>query len=199
MTNPSVAVLRITLDDVEPKVMRRIAVPADIRLDHLHLAIQAAMGWTNSHLYEFRIGGAGWGIPDPDGIYDGPLDASRARLGAALAGAGRKTFEYLYDFGDGWSHRVKVEKITPAEKASAFVLIEAVGRCPPEDCGGPPGYERLLEILADPDDEEHDDMLAWCGGPFDPTRVDLPALQADLDRLARRSAPRTRASRPQPG
>ena len=84
MPTPSIAVLRITLDDVEPKVMRRIAVPANIRLDRLHLVIQAVMGWTNSHLYEFRIGGAGWGIPDPDGIYDGPMDASKARLNAAL-------------------------------------------------------------------------------------------------------------------
>lgn len=194
MPTPSVAVLKITLDAVEPKVMRRIVVPADIRLDRLHLAIQAVMGWTNSHLYEFRIGDAGWGIPDPDGFYDGPMDARKARLGSALAEAGRNTFKYLYDFGDSWSHTVKVEKITPAiEATSTFLLLEAVGRCPPEDCGGPPGYERLLEILADPNDEEHDEMFTWCG-PFDPTRIDLPALQAILGRLARRWTPRTRAS-----
>ncbi|MBV9511441.1 MAG: plasmid pRiA4b ORF-3 family protein [Caulobacteraceae bacterium] len=77
MPTPSAAVLKITLDDVEPTVMRRVVVPADIRLDRLHLIIQAAMGWTNSHLYEFRIGGAGWGEPDPDGLYDGPLDAKK--------------------------------------------------------------------------------------------------------------------------
>ena len=92
MANRSLVVLMITLDDVEPKVMRRIVVSADIRLDRLHLAIQAAMGWTNSHLYEFRIGGAGWGEPDPDGVYDGPLDAKKGRLRAALVDAGRKTF-----------------------------------------------------------------------------------------------------------
>jgi hypothetical protein len=56
-----------------------------------------------------------------------------------------------------------------SEGQSTFILLEAGGRCPPEDCGGAPGYERLLEILADPDDEEHGDMIAWCGGPFDPT------------------------------
>lgn len=85
----SVAVLKITLDHVEPKVIRRIVVSADIRLDRLHLAIQAARGWTNTHLYEFRIGGTGWGEADPDGIYDGSLDAGRARLAAVLADAGR--------------------------------------------------------------------------------------------------------------
>jgi hypothetical protein len=79
-----------------------------------------------------------------------------------------------------------------SEGRSTFILLEASGRCPPEDCGGAPGYERLLETLADPDDEEHEDMIAWCGGSFDPTRVDLPALQANLDRLARRWLPRGR-------
>ena len=195
MANRSLAVLMITLDDVEPKVMRRIVVSADIRLDRLHLAIQAAMGWTNSHLYEFRIGGAGWGEPDPDGVYDGPLDAKKGRLRAALVDAGRKTFSYLYDFGDGWSHTVKLEKIVPMIEGEPMVLLlEAAGRCPPEDCGGPPRYERLLEILADPDDEEHDEMLTWCGGPFDPTRADVPALEVDIDRLARRWSPRPRAT-----
>lgn len=191
----SVAVLKITLDHVEPKVMRRIVVPSDIRLDRLHLAIQAAMGWTNSHLYEFRIGGAGWGEPDPDGVYDGPMDARKARLAAVLADAGRKTFSYVYDFGDGWDHTIKLEKIVPAiEGEPVLLLLEAAGRCPPEDCGGPSGDERLLQILADPEDEEHDETLTWCGGSFDPTPADLPTLEADIDRLARRWAPRPRAS-----
>src|SRR5208283_606115 len=194
MSTRSAAVLKITLDHVEPKVMRRMVVPSDIRLDRLHLAIQAAMGWTNTHLYEFRIGGAGWGEPDPDGVYDGPLDAKKGRLSAVLADANSKTFSYLYDFGDGWEHTVKLEKIAPAiEGESSLLLLEAVGRCPPEDCGGPSGYERLLEILADPKDEEHDETLTWCGGPFDPTRADLPALETALDRLARRWGARPRA------
>jgi len=80
------------------------------------------------------------------------------------------------------------------EGEPALLLLEAAGRCPPEDCGGSSGYERLLQILADPEDEEHDEMLTWCGGPFDPTRADLPALEAGIDRLARRGAPRPRAS-----
>jgi hypothetical protein len=193
MSTPSAAVLKITLDDVEPTVMRRIVVPADIRLDRLHLVIQAAMGWTNSHLYEFRIGGAGWGEPDPDGFYDGPLEAKKGRLSAVLADAGRKTFSYLYDFGDSWSHTVKLEKIAPGvDGAPTILLLEAVGRCPPEDCGGAPGYENLLEILADPDHEEHDDTLMWCGGQFDPARANLPALEGALDRLTRRWAPRSK-------
>jgi hypothetical protein len=194
MPTPSVAVLKITLDDVEPAVTRRVVVPADIKLDRLHLIIQAAMGWTNSHLYEFQIGGSNWGEPDPDGFYDGPLDAKKGRLAAVLDDAGRKTFTYLYDFGDGWSHTVRLEKIAPGIQGEPnILLLDAIGRCPPEDCGGAPGYDNLLEILADPDHEEHEETLVWCGGLIDPARADMPALEGALDRLARRWAPRSKA------
>ena len=75
-----VARLKATLSDVEPQVLRRFDVPLKIKLNRLHDVIQAAMGWTDSHLYEFRAGGVGWGVPDPDGYYDGPLPASKSSL-----------------------------------------------------------------------------------------------------------------------
>ena len=198
MPAPSVAVLKITLDEVEPTVMRRFTVPSSIRLDRLHLVIQAVMGWTNSHLYEIRIGEMGWGEPDADGFYEGPLDAKTARLQAALADAGRKTFRYIYDFGDNWTHTLKLEKVVPGvDGAPDLLLLEALGRCPPEDCGGAPGYEQLLDVLADTNHEEHKGTLRWCGGPFDPTRPDLVRLEGALDRLARRWAPRRKTQPPQ--
>ena len=188
---PSVAILRITLDEVEPKVTRRLVVPANVRLDRLHLVIQAAMGWTNSHLYEIRIGETGWGEPDPDGFYDGPLDAKTARLTQVLAEEGRKTFRYVYDFGDCWSHTVKLEKLVPTVAgAPNIMLLDAIGRCPPEDCGGAPGYESLLDILNDPAHDEHEAMVRWSGGRFDPRQADFIALEAAVDRLAKRWAPR---------
>src|ERR1700680_4386433 len=95
----SVAHLQITLDDVKPVVRRRIEVPLAIRLDRLHLVFQAAIGWTNSPLYEIRAGNMGWGIPDP-GWGDGPLDARKARLADVLEDVGVRTLKYLYDFGD---------------------------------------------------------------------------------------------------
>src|SRR6266481_3955494 len=104
MSTATIARLKITLDDVKPTVPRRIEAPFDIRLDRLHLAIQAAMGWTNSHLYEIRIGDVGWSDPDPNWGRDGPLDARKARLGNVLDDVGTKTLCYLYDFGDGWEH-----------------------------------------------------------------------------------------------
>ena len=75
-----IARLRILLNDIDPQPMRHIEVPLKIRLDRLHEVVQAAMGWTDTHLYEFRVGDAGWGVPDPDGFYDGPMPAKKTTL-----------------------------------------------------------------------------------------------------------------------
>jgi hypothetical protein len=141
MSADTIARLKITLARVKPAVLRRIEVPLDIRLDRLHLAIQAAMGWTNSHLYEIRAGDVGWSDPDPDWGHDGPLDARKARLGNVLDDVGTKGLRYLYDFGDGWEHTIKVERLIDPEPGVTYPrLTEATGRCPPEDVGGPWGY-----------------------------------------------------------
>src|ERR1700694_3314194 len=106
MSAATIARLKITLDHVKPTVLRRVEVPLSIGLDRLHLTIQAAMGWPNSNLYEILAGNArsGWGIPDPDGDM---LDAEKARLVDALEDT--RKLRYLYDFGDGWEHTIKVE------------------------------------------------------------------------------------------
>jgi len=129
--------LKITLNDVEPKVERRVEVPFAIKLDRLHLVLQAALGWTNSHLYEIRARDVGWGIPDPD-WGGGPIDARKATLADVLEDVGVKTLRYLYDFGDGWEHKIKIERLDDAVPGVLYPrLISAVGRCPPEDVGGP--------------------------------------------------------------
>jgi len=185
MTANSIARLKVTLNDVKPSVQRRVEVPLAIRLDRLHLVLQAAMGWTNSHLYEIRARDVGWGLPDPD-FDDGPLDAKKARLIDVLEDAGTKTVKYLYDFGDGWEHTVKVERITDAVPGLAYpVLINAVGRCPPEDVGGPWGYAEFLGALADPAHENHAEMKNWIGETFDPEAVDIKALSNDVAALAK--------------
>ena len=186
MTTASIAHLRIKLDDVEPAVVRRLEVPLTIRLDRLHLVLQAAMGWTNSHLYEIRARDVGWGMPDPE-FGNGPLDASKARLADVLEDVGVKSFKYLYDFGDGWEHTVRIERVTDAVLDIACPrLVEAVGRCPPEDVGGPWGYREFLDVLADPDHEEHAEKMDWVGGPFDPANADVQSLAKAVDRLAKK-------------
>ncbi len=180
----AIARLRITLDHVKPPVRRRIEVPRDIRLDRLHLVIQAAMGWSNMHLYEIRAGDVGWSDPDPDWGFDGPRDAGKVRLGDLLE-QGVKSLKYLYDFGDDWSHTIKLERTADADPGVAYPrLVEAVGACPPEDSGGPWGYGDILEAIADPTHEQHDELVEWVGGDFDPNAVDAPALAEAVAALA---------------
>jgi hypothetical protein len=194
---PSIARLKITLDDVEPAVVRRLEVPLDLRLDRLHLVLQAALGWTNSHLWEFRARDVGWGLPDPE--WDrgsGPLDARKATLLKVIEDTGAKTLTYLYDFGDGWEHTIKVERIGPGDPAATYPwLLEAVGRCPPEDVGGPPGYEEFLEALADPEHERHAEMTEWYGESFDPHAIDPTEINRAIQDVARRWS-RSRRSKP---
>jgi hypothetical protein len=198
MTAATIARLKITLDDVKPAVLRRIEVPLTIRLDRLHLAIQAAMGWTNTHLYEIRARDVGWGEPDPD-WGDGPLDASKASLAGVLEDIGTKTLRYLYDFGDSWEHTIKVERIADAVPGLAYPrLVEATGRCPPEDVGGPWGYAELLAALADPKHERHAELKDWIADDFDPESVDVDHLADNLEGLAKRWSrkPAVRRQRP---
>jgi hypothetical protein len=198
MSADTIACLKITLDDVKPAVLRRIEVPLTIRLDRLHLAIQAAMGWSNSHLYEIRAGDVGWGEPDPDGG-DGPLDARKARLLDVLEDVGTKTLRYLYDFGDGWEHTIKIERIADAVPGVAYPrLVEAAGHCPPEDVGGPWGYADLLQAIDDPKHERHAELKDWIGDDFDPKTVDADRLTEELAALAKQWSRKlaTRRTRP---
>jgi hypothetical protein len=197
MTADTIARLKITLDDVEPGVLRRIEVPLSLRLERLHLTIQAAMGWTNSHLYEIRARDVGWGIPDPD-WGDGPLDARKARLIDVLEDTGAKTLHYIYDFGDNWGHTIKIERLIDPVPGIVYPrLIEASGRCPPEDVGGPPGYEEFLAAIMDADHERHAEMIEWTGfNSYDPTYVDIEAIDIELTDLAKRWARKPRKKTP---
>jgi hypothetical protein len=198
MTDPTpIARIKVVLDDVAPTVMRRLEIPLTLRLDRLHTVLQVTMGWTDTHLYEFRIKGIGFGIPDPDWGYDGgPLDARKTTLLDAIADTGAKSFKYLYDFGDGWEHSIKIERIAPAADGILYPrLIEASGRCPPEDVGGPWGYQEAREALADPSHERHEEIAEWWGAdPLDLDTIDIPAIEAQIVKLARRwnRKPRTK-------
>jgi len=184
----TIARLAITLEDVDPAVIRRLEVPLSLRLDRLHQVLQIAMGWTDSHLYEIRVGETGWGIPEPDWDFgDGPLDARKTSLREVIDETGARTLTYLYDFGDGWDHTIRIERIGEADANAAYPrLLEASGRCPPEDVGGPPGYQDFLEAIADPDHEDHDELREWAGGHFDPHDLDIDGIAEALAELSRR-------------
>ncbi len=185
-----VARLKVELNEVEPKVMRRFEVPVSMRLSRLHTVLQIILGWTNSHLYDFSFRETAYSIPDPEFDYH-CIDARSTSLSSAIKDNGTLSFKYIYDLGDGWTHSIKVEKIEPAIPGLDYpFLIQASGRCPPEDVGGPHGYARLLKILDDPNHPEHDDMLAWAGGRIDPYFVDIAAIDRKLSDLRRRSGKR---------
>jgi hypothetical protein len=194
-----VARLKVTLSDVEPEVLRRFDVPLKIKLNRLHEVIQAVMGWTDTHLYEFRAGGVGWGVPDPEGSCEGPLPASKTSLFGVVEDVGTKTIHYIYDFGDNWHHVIKVEKIDDAMPGADYPrLVRAIGACPPEDVGGFPGYADFLEAMADPDHEAHADMIEWHGPSFDPNDAGIDRILIRFERLAHKWAPRKRNTKPGP-
>lgn len=200
MSADTIALLKITLDDVSPAVLRRVEVPVDILLDRLHLTIQAAMGWTNSHLYEFRAGAVGWGTLDPDMDWAGDFrDSRKARLGDVLEDIGKKKLTYLYDFGDSWEHTIKIERLTAPEPGVLYPrLIEVKGRCPPEDCGGPWGYAELLEAIKDPGHESHAELSEWVGEDFDPDDDEAERLTADVADLAKSWSRKSTGKRSRP-
>ncbi len=173
--------LKIELAWIKPPVWRRVVVPATIPLGKLHQVIQECMGWTDSHLHEFEIAEGRFGIPDPDWSDD---MVSEKRVPLAKALAGKKTFRYVYDFGDNWEHRIKVEKILPPDANLRHPLcLDGANACPPEDVGGAPGYEELLNALADPNYPEREDLLEWVADDFDPTAFDLARTNQRLQRI----------------
>jgi hypothetical protein len=174
--------LKITLRDIKPPIWRRVLVPGDFTLYKLHQVIQAIFGWGGYHLYEVEIGRESYGEPDPDGMLESK-NAKRYRLGQVVGGAGAK-FRYTYDFGDNWEHEILVEKVTAPEPGVRYPQCIAGKRaCPPDDCGGPWGYPDLLQAIADPEHPEHDEMLEWVGGEFDPEAFDLAEADAALHDL----------------
>lgn len=162
--------LRISLRDVSPAVVRVIDVPATSTLPELHELFQASLGWTDSHLHQFVADERTYGVADPDWA-DGPHeDEARVRLRDLPA-----RFVYLYDFGDGWEHDVEVVgrgDVVPG-------CVDGTGGCPPEDCGGAPGYAELRAVLADPGHQEHARLREWAGElpSFDRAASDLRVRQ----------------------
>jgi Plasmid pRiA4b ORF-3-like protein len=175
--------LRVTLRHIEPAIWRTLVVPAETSLGELHEVLQIVFGWHNSHLHDFEVGGIRLGMADvEDDMF--VVDEQAAPLGA-VAGEGT-SFTYRYDFGDDWHHDVVVEGVV-ANGAEGFACQGGARACPPEDCGGPPGYDNLLRVLADPAHAEFRGMKKWVGS-FDPEHFALDAVNKRLATLSKRLA-----------
>src|SRR5689334_593562 len=128
--------LEIVLEEVHPPVRRRVQVPGEVSLAVLHEVVQAAMGWTNSHLHEFEIAGRRYGMPDPDGDDQDVIDEAKSKLSRLVKPGDR--FAYVYDFGDSWNHQILVAEIHSPEPGVRYPrCVSGQGACPPEDVGGP--------------------------------------------------------------
>ena len=178
----SIYQLKITLKDIRPPIWRRVQLSSDMTLGQLHFVIQISMGWTNSHLHSFTILSEEYGVPMPEYEWEGMElhDEEKFKLSKVVLGEKFK-FSYTYDFGDGWDHEILVEKVLDAQPDIKYpICIKAKRSCPPEDCGGPWGYQELLETLQDPKHPEHEEMLDWLGGAFNAERVDIDDINYGL-------------------
>jgi hypothetical protein len=165
---------KIALLDIKPSIWRRIQV-SDCTLTRLHEYIQAAFGWWNYHLHQFEIDGVTYSQPAPDGDDFGMEfeDERGVLLSKLIPKSGRRSrWIYEYDFGDSWRHEVLFEGFPPVDPKAKYPLcVEGARACPPEDCGGWPGYDNYVAAIADPKHAEHKYMLRW-RGPFDPEAFD---------------------------
>jgi hypothetical protein len=181
---------KITLAGITPAIWRRIQVPEGYTFWDLHVAIQDSMGWLDYHLHAFVLPSSTpaqiveIGIPDDE--------STRVRTIAGWAVAIEDQFirpgislTYKYDFGDGWEHDVLLEGILLAEPRLKYPLCLGGARaCPPEDCGGLPGYAHLLKVLKKPGQPEYEEVAEWLGKnhakkywPYDPARFDARTVR----------------------
>ena len=196
--------VRVDLDGARPPVWRRLEVASDTALSTLHEVLQAAMGWGDCHLHRFAVGGPVFGrgaveLVSAQDVAQGEVGTPEAdvHLDEVLVDVGDR-LAYTYDFGDGWDHTIKLEAVLPRADDAPRVRCTAGRRaCPPEDVGGIPGFEVLLDVLADPDAARRDpdaaDRLEWLedlygGEGFDPAAFAVEetdaAVRAVLDDAA---------------
>ena len=171
--------LKITLRGVKPPIWRRVQTK-DCSLTRLHEIIQLAMGWQFSHLYDFEVAGETYG--DPQLLDD--VESDRKMKLSQIVPAGHKKFTYVYDMGDNWEHTIQIEKTVATEpKAKYPRCIDGARACPPEDCGGVWGYVDFLGAIQNPKHKEHEEMLEWVGGKFDPEAFDINRVNLALQRV----------------
>ncbi len=175
----------------KPPVWRKVIVTETITFEQFHETIQVAFGWLNYHLYQFSEKGYGSpeviGVPSDEDDFMGykTVDSSKVKLNQVFKAVGQKLL-YNYDFGDDWEHRITLEAITD-EAATTPRLLKAKGTCPPEDCGGPWGYENLKAVLDGPNNAEKKELKKWLGmsqrAIWDPNEVDVDDINEELRNL----------------
>lgn len=180
--------LRVTLRDIHPPIWRSVIVPADMPLAALHEVLQVAFGWQNSHLHDFEVAGIRFAeVSDDDADEMLAVDEQGAPLGA-VAHEG-STFLYRYDYGDDWEHDVLVERLRSDGGGPLITCTGGARACPPEDCGGVPGYLNLVKALADATHPEHQELRTWVGPRYSSEHFDAAAVNKQLAALTKELLP----------
>ncbi|MEO7524417.1 MAG: plasmid pRiA4b ORF-3 family protein [Ferruginibacter sp.] len=178
--------IKIILNRTNPLIWRELLVPRDITFYKLHHTIQIAMGWTNSHLFEFKIEGYRIGeiyenLEEQDESHI--VNAKETKLITLIDKEGEE-FKYEYDFGDGWDHSIILEKYESLKSTQQLPFCKSGAlKCPPEDCGGITGLYDFLSILLDKRHPDHRATKVWAGGKFDPAEFDIVKVNKQLKNI----------------
>jgi hypothetical protein len=186
----------VSLNELEHRAWRRFVLKTNATFADLHRAIQDSFGWKDYHAWEFRTGERSLaGLPDDFGEFE-VEDGEEVPLASYFTGRGTTEWcEYTYDFGDDWLHEVKVLRVLTDYVSGDRKLLGGARACPPEDCGGLPGYENLLKFLKTGKDEMGGDpkgLKTWLGS-WKPDVFDIAATAKVFDKGCPR--PRSRPSR----
>ena len=189
--------LRVSIQGTDPEIWRRLQLPADLTVPQFHLAVQAAFGWEDRHLYGIRY----VDLKGKPAVLAGPDFETEEAEAAAVSGVvlsdlldakqpGRSRIEYEYDFGDCWTHEVELLGAVDLA-AGELVCMEGASRGPVEDSGGAAGYTRLVQILADRNHAEYADADSWVfqltglsGRQFDASAFDVHSVNRKLRNLS---------------
>ncbi len=174
-------VVDVVLQHVQPTVARQLVVPTTLTWAEFHEVLQIAMGWHNYHLFEFRVGALTMYAPDDELVpSETEWDATLHTLAEVQPTKG-DAWHYVYDFGDDWGHQLTV--VETMQEVQIPTVISGTGACPPEDVGGPPGYQMFREAYQDPDHPQHQEYRQWA--PHYRSSFDTAAVNKQLQKWAR--------------
>lgn len=169
--------LKLELVGSKPKIWREIKINSELYFSDLHDIIQVLMDWENCHVHDFTIDSRACVIMKgyDEVFHDCAVYIENDTRLEDLLWQKKQSIIYNYDFGDNWEVKITVEKIEPKQPDDCNVVcLKGARHGTPDDCGGIPGYEHLIEIAKDKTHPEYEDMIVgWLGEDFDPEYFDL--------------------------
>lgn len=177
--------IKISLIDSDPEIYRIVEVPSDIRLENFAAVINTAMGWEGYHMHLFQKGKTIYTTEESDDDLlfapDKTVNSYSLSLGEILTRKGSH-IEYEYDFGDSWRHLITLESQQAYKKdeTQGVFLIDGANACPPEDCGGIYGYQKMLEALKQPHSKAAKEYREWLGKNFNAHKFNAKKVEREL-------------------